>query len=206
MGQIWPTQPTRAQLSWVGIPSNRGVGEPRCAAVLTESGGLPMARGVGVATRVGRRCGGTILRLGEDRGSPERAHDGDSGRAEEFTGTSSVEWWGLRMELLPRCSEVARCLLTPWPSRTSTGGGCPWEALSRQHWSKGAAVARAGAQRSSGARAGFRPRRRGAGWGVWIGATLMSTPNLRYLGYKTSTCQNKYIMIKILIIKIIKNK
>jgi hypothetical protein len=113
MGQIWPTQPTRAQLSWVGIPSNRGAGEPQCAAAPTESEVLPMARGVGVATRAGRRCGGTILRLGEDRGSPERAHDGDSGRAEEFTGTSSVEWWGLRMELLPRCSEVARCLLTP---------------------------------------------------------------------------------------------
>jgi hypothetical protein len=89
MGQIWPAQPTLAQLSWAGSQSNRGAGEPQRAAAPAGSDGWPAAWGVEVLTRAGRWCSGIILRLREDMGSPERAHDGDDSRAEEFGGDRS---------------------------------------------------------------------------------------------------------------------
>jgi hypothetical protein len=73
---------------------------------------------------------------------------------EELTGASSVEWWGLWMELLASCLGVAWCLPTQRPGRTSTRPG--W--TTRAAWRYGRAEAGRGGdscrrERSSGAQA-----------------------------------------------------
>jgi hypothetical protein len=67
LASTWPSCLGRLGLGWQPRSKTGEAGEPRCTAAPTESGGLPVARGVGVGRRSMMKWWGTDLRQRRNR-------------------------------------------------------------------------------------------------------------------------------------------